>query len=245
MMSESIEQVEAPINLGDGEIPIYVGVREVLTERIPAESEKTKFWRDSNESTPGLGRCLSDQSRRNSPERSFEEIPLEIRVEQNSEEILPIKIKNSCLFNCCSVSHKVLFIEAILIWFAGFIACADLSSNLFLEVWKNNHDVSMISIGLSVGFIGGILQGYFLFRILAHRNLDRIIKLENPQIWNCYRIQFYIFFCMFDITLLILSKYLVKENIGKIIFATIDMIVAISLGLSLYVYYQYWPKFFM
>lgn len=141
--------------------------------------------------------------------------------------------------------HLLLYFEAFVIWVAGFLACAELSSKLFLEIYETDTSLNnqYLMVGLIVGFILGLLQAYFVFFRVCRRNLDRILELEKPLFFNCFRIAFYIFFGIFDTVMVLISNNYVKTNLARSIMGALDMSVSIGLFLSLWVYKEYWAQF--
>jgi hypothetical protein len=142
------------------------------------------------------------------------------------------------------VSHLFLFFEALIIWIAGVLACAELSSTLLLDVYRTDgSDKVYLIVGLVTGVVLGLLQTYYIFIRVCKRNLDRILELEKPLFFNCFRIYFYVFFGTFDTAMVLISNEYVVTKTAKVIMGALDMSVAIGLTLSLYTYVEYWKLF--
>ncbi len=140
------------------------------------------------------------------------------------------------------VSHTFLYIEALIVWIAGVLACAEISSRLFTEIYQEDPSSKnlYLILGVLFGLLFGLFQTYILFFRVCRRNLDRILSLEKPLIFNCFRIQFYLFFGTFDTICVIVSEKYAKDTISKTIMASLDMSVSLALCLSIYIFYQYW-----
>lgn len=143
------------------------------------------------------------------------------------------------------VSHFFLYFEAFVVWVAGILACAEISSKLFFEIYRSDtsSNNTYLIVGLLLGAILGLVQAYFIFFRVCRRNLDRILQLEQPLFFNCYRISFYIFFGIFDTTMVIVSDRFATTTMAKTVMAVLDMSVSIGLFLSLWVYKEYWTQF--
>lgn len=146
----------------------------------------------------------------------------------------------------CEASHCVLFWLAGLIWFIGAWACGDQAMVLMSDARDEGSslvDPTDILIGEVVGASIGVVAAFAFFAPLCHRNIDRIEKLVRPRLYECYRLRFFICLVCLDGGTVLLTDFLAKDAVTKVIMGTIDMCICLGLGISLYVFVVRWRSF--
>ncbi len=127
------------------------------------------------------------------------------------------------------VSRKVLKYLAMIVWYIGFIMLSIKSYALFEEAYDINSNLLYISSFLVVGLVLGLVKTKYIFIPACLKNLKRIDSLENPKLWQFYRIPFFLFL----FSMITLGAYLSHLAQGNYIFLVsvgiVDMALAIAL----------------
>lgn len=141
---------------------------------------------------------------------------------------------------------RILFVEAFIIWFIGFIVTGLLGVQLLVDCFQRTTSVrSMIALYIVLGFVlictlGSII---YIFIPLAITNIQRISKLENPKFYQCYRLRFYVYLICFDCVIALIAEFITKTFISTLILGSIDCYVSLCLGGTLFVYLVQWDNF--
>ena len=130
------------------------------------------------------------------------------------------------LFNAQPRTLKIL---AALVWYSGFVVLYIKSSILFLEAYKINDNLIWTSLAIVIGFSAGAIKSKYLFRKLCIKNLKRINKLQQPKIWQFYRIQFLIFLFSMIVLGLFLSQWIHGNYAMLLTMAVIELSIATAL----------------
>lgn len=90
-----------------------------------------------------------------------------------------------------NTSRHTLKLLASLVWYSGAVVLFYKSSRLLLEAHSINPDNFCIWLAVLAGLIIGAIKAKYLFKRLCKKNLKRINALEQPKLWNFYRMRFF------------------------------------------------------
>lgn len=137
-----------------------------------------------------------------------------------------------------NVTRGTLKFLAAIIWYSGFIALAFKSYTLFAEAYGLNADFFLLGLMICLALLLGVLKTKYIFIRSCKKNLKRIGNLEEPKIWQFYRIRFFIFL----VSMITLGAYLSHAAHGHYWFVisvgVIDMALALALLLSSYLFWK-------
>lgn len=147
----------------------------------------------------------------------------------------------------CIVKKEYLYWLAALVWYIGVIACGNTGYLLLLDAQNtyNNSDNEMYIMYLcwSFSIFIGLLLSYILFIPILKKNLIRILSLENPKIYEFFRIRFWFMLIFFDGGIFICTTYFAKDSLSHALIGALDFSVCISLGISGILYITEWKSF--
>jgi hypothetical protein len=126
-------------------------------------------------------------------------------------------------------SPRTLKLLASLVWHSGFIILFIKSAHLFLEAEKIKPDQTWIWLALFSGLVLGSIKAKYLYVKICIKNLNRINVLQQPKIWNFYRIRFFIFLSLMIILGSFLSRLAQGNYTMLITMAIIELSVATAL----------------
>ena len=133
---------------------------------------------------------------------------------------------------------KTLKTLALLIWYIGVVALSLKSYKLFNEAYTINSNITYLIFFLILGFLLSLLKTKYIFIHSCQKNLQRIEALENPKIWQFYRVGFFIFL----IGVILLGASLSHMARGDYYFllsvGTIDMALALALFFSSFEFFR-------
>ena len=134
---------------------------------------------------------------------------------------------------------KILKTLALLVWYIGFVALSLKSYKLFNEAYTLNNNLTYLIIFLILGFLLSLLKTKYIFIHSCQKNLQRIEGLENPKIWQFYRVGFFIFL----VGVISLGAFLSHMASGiyyfLILVGTIDMALALALFFSGFQFFHF------
>ena len=129
-------------------------------------------------------------------------------------------------------------ILAALVWYTGGIVLLIKGSSLLMEAHAMKPVVMWTFMVVLIGLTIGSVKAKFIFSKSCHKNLARIAALTEPQIWQFYRPQFFLFLILMIALGASLSR-MAHNNYAMLIGVTIlDYSIAIALLGSSYVYWQ-------
>ena len=138
-----------------------------------------------------------------------------------------------------NVSTNTLKIIATLIWLSGAIILYIKSFSLLIQTENLNPDQSWTWLALLSGLVIGVIKTKFLFNRLCYKNLNRIYALNQPKIWNCYRIHFFFFLTLMVSLGAYMSRLAQGDYFMLLAVAIVDLSIATALlGSSL----CFWKK---
>jgi hypothetical protein len=130
-----------------------------------------------------------------------------------------------------SVRKKTLKILAGFVWYTGFLALMVKSLKLFSEAYSLNSNIESLMGTLLFTFILVALKTKYIFIKTCQKNLNRIDALENPKVWEFYRVRFFLFL----ISMIGLGAYLSSISHGNYWFLMGIGVLDMSVGLSLFI----------
>jgi len=137
-----------------------------------------------------------------------------------------------------STSHYLLKILSALVWASGGFVLITKGSELLLEAISLQPDNYWNWLAPILGVGIGVLKVRFIFGPSCKRNLNRISKLTDPKLWQCFRPGFIVFL----IAMIILGTTLSNMSHGNYSFlmgmVVLDFSLATALFGSSYVFRQ-------
>lgn len=128
-----------------------------------------------------------------------------------------------------NTSPHTLKLLASMVWYSGAVVLFIKSSILLFEAEKMDPDQPWVWIAVLSGVIIGIIKAKYLFNRLCIKNLKRIYALEQPKLWQFYRIPFFIFL----LTMIILGSVLSHLAHGHYAILIAMVIIEISIATAL------------
>jgi hypothetical protein len=125
---------------------------------------------------------------------------------------------------------KILKLFAMIVWYIGFIALSLKSYRLFAEAYSINSNLSYLIIFLLLAFLLSLLKTKYIFTHSCQKNLQRIEALEEPKIWQFYRVGFFIFLA----GVISLGAFLSHQASGNYFFLISVGIIDMALALALF-----------
>jgi len=92
-----------------------------------------------------------------------------------------------------TTSTYTLKILAALVWYIGVGVLILKSAGLLVAANENGAAAPWVFLAILLGIGIGLVKSKYLFIKVCTKNLKRIEALDNPMIWQCYRIRFFIF----------------------------------------------------
>ena len=136
------------------------------------------------------------------------------------------------------VEKSTLKVLAGAVWYTGFLALLIKSLKLFTEAYSIKSDTLTLILILLFTFILVWVKTKYIFIKTCKKNLKRIETLEEPKIWEFYRVRFFIFL----VSMITLGAYLSKISQGDYWFlmgvGVLDMSVGLSLFFSSFVFWR-------
>ena len=128
-----------------------------------------------------------------------------------------------------NTSPHTLKLLAALVWCSGVVVLFIKSASLLLEAERINPDQYWTWLAILTGLIIGAIKAKYLFKRICIKNLRRIDALEQPKIWNFYRLRFFIFLCLMITLGAFLSRLAHGDYSMLISVAVVDISVATAL----------------
>ncbi len=128
-----------------------------------------------------------------------------------------------------NTSRHTLKLLASLVWYSGAVVLFYKSSRLLLEAHSINPDNFCIWLAVLAGLIIGAIKAKYLFKRLCKKNLKRINALEQPKLWNFYRMRFFFFL----LAMIILGSFISRLAHGSYATLLTMAIIEVSLATAL------------
>ncbi|MES9904558.1 MAG: hypothetical protein ABW168_18010 [Sedimenticola sp.] len=126
-------------------------------------------------------------------------------------------------------SRHTLKLLAALVWVIGIVVLFIKSGSLLAEAGRVNPDHPGVWFGALGGVMLGGVKAKYLFSWLCIKNLRRIDGLEQPKIWQCYRLRFFLFL----FAMIFLGSFLSQQASGNYIQLIAMAVVELSVGTAL------------
>ena len=92
-----------------------------------------------------------------------------------------------------TTTHYTLKVLAALVWCSGAIVMFIKSTNMLLEAESISPGQNWIWLAVIGGLLFGGIKGIYLFNRLCRNNLKRIVTLQQPKLWQFFRMRFFTF----------------------------------------------------
>ena len=133
------------------------------------------------------------------------------------------------IFNTTSTNLVKL---AALVWFAGVFILLYKSTAMMIEAVGVGAPLSMVVLTVISGLIVGMIKAKTLFIHVCQKNINRILGLKSPRIWQFYRVRFFIFLFLM-ITLGNYAYHLSSSNAFLLLaLSTLELSVSTALFIS-------------
>ncbi len=90
-----------------------------------------------------------------------------------------------------TASPRTLNILAAFVWYVGGIVLIIKGCSLLVEAYSLEPGQNWPLLAIAVGPVIGSLKGKYIFRKSCHKNLDRILALDKPKIWQFFKPWFF------------------------------------------------------
>lgn len=138
-----------------------------------------------------------------------------------------------------TTSHLTLKRIAAFVWYTGVAVLLVKSGGLFLEAERGGIPSIWVATAIGCGLLIGLLKAKYLFVGICKKNLARIYALEQPMIWQGYRVRFYFFLFL----MVSLSKYMYRLVQGNNQMLLALAVLELSIGIALLgSSYCFWRK---
>ena len=92
-----------------------------------------------------------------------------------------------------TTTHYTLKVLAALVWCSGAVVMFIKSTKMLQEAESISPDQNWVWLAVIGGLIFGGIKGIYLFNRLCRNNLKRIVALQQPKLWQFFRMRFFIF----------------------------------------------------
>jgi hypothetical protein len=138
-----------------------------------------------------------------------------------------------------NTTKKTLKILAALVWYTGFLALVIKATVIFIQAYALDNSLNTLFIVLLITLVIVGLKVKYIFRKVCRKNLERIVLLKSPKIWEFYRVRFFIFL----ISMITLGAFLSRMAEENYWFLMGVGVLDLSVGLSLFFSgFLFWKK---
>ena len=138
-------------------------------------------------------------------------------------------------------SERTLKILAASVWYIGSLILILKGGSLLIEAEGLKPGQAWTWSAAIIGLFLGGLKAKILFRKVCKKNLNRIAGLEQPKIWQFYRLRFFVFLFFMSTIGAFLSR-LAHDNYPFLLsMAALDLSIATALMGSSYIFWIYKP----
>ena len=136
---------------------------------------------------------------------------------------------NTSKIQSINISHRLLRILAVILWYIGGLILTLKGSELLFEAEALRPGQIWVWLTVGLGLFFGAIKVKYLFRKVCKKNLIRINSLDNPKLWQFYRPGFFLFLA----AMIVLGATLSRMAHGNYPFllsvATLDFSLATAL----------------
>ena len=139
-------------------------------------------------------------------------------------------------------SARILKILAATAWYIGSLILILKGGSLLIEAESLKPGQAWTWSAAIIGLFFGGLKAKILFSKVCKKNLNRIAGLEQPKIWQFYRLRFFAFL-FFMVTIGAILSRSAHDNYPVLIaVAVLDLSIATALMGSSYIFWIYKPQ---
>ncbi len=139
-----------------------------------------------------------------------------------------------------TASTRTLNILAAFVWYVGGIVLIIKGSSLLAEACTLEPELYWPWLAVAIGPVIGSLKGKYIFRKSCQKNLNRILDLEQPKIWQFFKPWFFAVLAVmiaFGATMARLAQ--TQHNYYFLIaVAAVDIDIGIALLWSSYIFWK-------
>lgn len=148
-------------------------------------------------------------------------------------------------FPCCSVDKEILYWLAALVWLVGVLATGETGTNLLVDAQRryDNKDMWIVYTCWALSVAVGLTFAHLLFVPIFKKNLVRILALEDPRIYQFFRMRFWFMLIFFDGSIYLVTKLFAKDELSHALIGALDFSVCVSLSVSGFLYFTEWKSF--
>ncbi len=137
-----------------------------------------------------------------------------------------------------TATHRVLKVLAAITWYAGSIVLASKGTSLVMEAHAQRPGQRWPWLVLAVGLLAGAVKAGCFFARICRRNLARIDRLTEPELWQFFRPGFFVFLALMVALGASLSKMAHDNYTFLLCVAALDFSLATALLGSSYVFWK-------
>jgi len=92
-----------------------------------------------------------------------------------------------------TVSHKTVKTASALIWYTGSLILIAKGGSLLVESYMIAQNTLWLCAAVITALLIGILKGELIFVKNCRNNLERIDKIREPRLYQCFKPTFWVF----------------------------------------------------
>ena len=128
-----------------------------------------------------------------------------------------------------NTTNKNLKYIASVVWILGGVVLFVKSYSILILAQKLNPNYLYIIMSLIVAFVIGMLKNRFIMSKFCKRNINRIMNLKNPKVYQVYETQFVFFLVLMILVGAILSRVVIGNFIASLAVGTFDLSLSTAL----------------
>jgi hypothetical protein len=128
-----------------------------------------------------------------------------------------------------AVSKNTLKTVSAVVWLVGAAFLLSKAATLFAQAIALKPSETLSWLAVVAGVLIGGVKAKYLFGWFCRKNLERIDKLGDPQLWQAFRPVFYVFLAAMLLLSAALSRLAIGNYAGLIALVTLDISVGIAL----------------
>jgi len=136
------------------------------------------------------------------------------------------------------VSRRTLYILAAIVWHIGGVVLLIKAASLLAEADSLRPEQNWQWILVVFGLLLGSLKARYLFSKFCRKNLARIDALEEPRLWQFFRLRFFLMLSVMILMGATLSRLAAGDYRSLLGVATLDLSLAIALLGSGLIFWQ-------
>jgi len=137
-----------------------------------------------------------------------------------------------------TVSHKLLLSIAALIWFTGGLFLLFKGYDLIAGAYTVRQNIPAPAAFLLAGLLLGIIKAVFIFNKSSIENIERIRKLDRPEVWQFYKPGLQVFLIIIIPSGIMLSKFSSGTFYPALSVGAVDISIGTALIISGFQYFK-------